>query len=155
MFHHLLTRAYQTCTTNGQVSNCQRVDHFFAFFSFFFIFIWFLIFVFCVVNLVFWIISLIHIVEHDDVHDRIVWLVLVLLVPFAAWVYFFGPKRTHDHAHRIGQIPPHPQNPYANPYVQGGNYQQLGYLSQTPPPPPNSQDQPKHHLHHPHKPNGS
>lgn len=153
MFRHLLTQAAQTCSSNGQPASCQAVDHAFAAFGIFFIFLWFIILALSTLNLVFWIISIIHLVQHDDVHDRIMWLVLVLLVPFAAWVYFFGPKRVHDHAHSTGQLPPHPQYPYSNTYAQNGNYQHQGYPPQTPPTStPDHQEHPSHNPHHPHKP---
>lgn len=79
--------------------------------------------------LVFWIISLvsfilfvldiIHLVQHDDMKNRVLWILVVILVPFGTFVYFFGPRREHNKLHSSGgtATSPESQSPYTPPVV--------------------------------------
>lgn len=69
-----------------------------------------LLLVFSAINLVFFIIALIHLIKNADVPNRTMWIVLCILVPFASWVYVFGPRRSYN-KHGGG-------SPAAQPYGQ-------------------------------------
>jgi hypothetical protein len=82
-----------SCTVNGKPVDCG--DFLGAIGAFV---LWFVLFIiiFSFICLTFWLLSLIHLIENEDVEERTVWLVLVLLVPFAQFVYYFGPRRTYE-----------------------------------------------------------
>lgn len=52
--------------------------------------------IFLIVNFVFWVLSLIHLFRHENVPNRIMWITLVIIVPLADFVYFFGPRRKYN-----------------------------------------------------------
>ena len=63
----------------------------------FLIFFWLIIMGIMVAGLVLWIISLIHVLQHDDVKDRVMWIVVLLLVgTIGGIIYFFAVKRPYD-----------------------------------------------------------
>jgi hypothetical protein len=57
---------------------------------------------------VFWLISLVHLIKHDDVPNRVVWLILhfVGLGPLAGIIYFFAVKRPYDKNHATPPVAP-------------------------------------------------
>lgn len=87
--HVLLAAA--TCTVNGEPAECGQTLSILGV-----VFIPLLIF-FCVLA-VFWVISLIHLVKHPDVPNRLIWIVLhfIFLGPLAGIIYFFAVKRGYD-----------------------------------------------------------
>ena len=58
------------------------------------------------VSFVFWVITLIHLIKHDDVPNRTLWLILhfVGLQLLAGPIYYFVVKRQYDTAH-VGSKP--------------------------------------------------
>jgi cytochrome b subunit of formate dehydrogenase len=63
----------------------------------FFLFFWLLVVGLAITGLVFWIISLIHVLQHADVKDRVMWIVILLVVGnIAGLIYFFVVKRPYD-----------------------------------------------------------
>jgi hypothetical protein len=63
---------------------------------FFFLGIFILIAVVC---FMFWILSLVHVIKHADVKNRIAWLIIILLVPFGGIIYFVAILRPYNIAH--------------------------------------------------------
>lgn len=62
----------------------------------------FLLFPFLLVAcFVFWVITLVHVIQHEDVPDRIVWIILhfVGLGIIAGPIYFFAIKQPYDKKH--------------------------------------------------------
>jgi Phospholipase_D-nuclease N-terminal len=63
----------------------------------FMLFFWLLMMGLALVGFVFWIISLIHVLQHSDVKDRVLWIVLLLVVGnIGGIIYFFVVKRPYD-----------------------------------------------------------
>src|ERR1700722_6199306 len=89
--------ATATCTLNGQPTSCKDAAGAIAGVGLFFV----LFIIFCIVSTIFWIISLVHVLTHEDVNDRVLWIVVIIFVPFGAWVYFFGPRRKYKKQHTI------------------------------------------------------
>lgn len=88
------------CTVNGQPVPCdQALDHFGTFFFgfgllFFFMFVF--IFLVATVGLVLTIVMIVHAAQ-NGIKDRTLWIVLmVLLGPIAALIYYFAVKRPFD-----------------------------------------------------------
>lgn len=70
------------------------------------------------VNFVLFVISLIHLIQHPDVKDRMLWIIVVLLVPLGGVVYFFGPRKKYNQLHAGGAAAagtPEAQAPYTPP----------------------------------------
>ena len=61
--------------------------------GFLWIAIWCCAIIFGLINLVFWIISLIHCIQHAPEDQKTLWIILILLVPFGSWVYFFTKRK--------------------------------------------------------------
>ena len=56
-----------------------------------------LIFAVAVAVFVFWIIALIHLIQHEDVKDRTLWLVLLLLVGgLVGPIYYFAVQKPYQ-----------------------------------------------------------
>lgn len=51
------------------------------------------IFIFAIANFVIWLMSLIHVVQNAPDDKKTMWLLIVILVPFGAWVYFFTKRK--------------------------------------------------------------
>jgi H+/Cl- antiporter ClcA len=93
-----------TCTINGQPTNCaQATKEIGGFFGAFFL-IFAIVAVICLIHFVFWIIALIHILQHEDIKDRMVWLVIILLVPLGAIVYFFAVYLPYNKGHSVHNL---------------------------------------------------
>lgn len=59
-----------------------------------------------VVGFIFWIMSLIHVIQHEDVPDRTMWLLLVIFLgPIAAVIYFYTIKKKYDLEHPVHVAP--------------------------------------------------
>lgn len=70
------------------------------------------IIVFSIGGLFFWIISLIHIISHEDVKDRVIWLVVILVLGgLGGVVYYFAVKRPYDKGGARAVPPAAPQAP--------------------------------------------
>ncbi len=67
--------------------------------------------VFGILSFVFWVWMLVHAIRHDDVKDRTLWLItLIISFPLglhwlSAPIYYFAVKRPHDAAKK-SQVPP-------------------------------------------------
>lgn len=116
--HNLLTRlaivyndtpSEYGCFVNGEPVSCTEAGKVVAA-----ILIPFLL-VFAVLT-VFWIISLIHLVKHEDVPNRTLWIILhfVGLGPLAGIIYFFVVKRPYDRSHLAGTNNVPPANPVSD-----------------------------------------
>lgn len=70
-----------------------------------------------IINLVFFVIAIIHLVKNPDVKDRTLWIILSIFIPFGSWVYVLGPRRTHNK--QGGTVSPVPQNQPAPGPLQG------------------------------------
>ena len=56
-----------------------------------------LVFIFAITVFVFWIIALIHLIQHEDVKDRTLWLVLLLLVGgLVGPIYYFAVQKPYQ-----------------------------------------------------------
>ena len=94
---HFATRA--ACTLNGQSVSCGKVTTTAAgVFGALFLVLGVVILV-GVIGLIFWILSLIHVIQHSDVRNRLVWLIVTLIVPFGAVAYFFVVLIPYNKAH--------------------------------------------------------
>ena len=63
----------------------------------FFIVFWLVIMALAVAGIVLWIISLVHVLQHNDVKDRVMWIVLLLVVGnIGGVIYFFAIKKPYD-----------------------------------------------------------
>lgn len=63
----------------------------------FFIVLWLAFFAAIIVGVVFWWISLIHLIQHDDVKDRTMWILLLFFVgTIMGFIYYFAVKRKYD-----------------------------------------------------------
>lgn len=84
------------CTVNGQPVDCgeaaEAAGGILAGLGIFMIFI----FAFGLFSFVIWLLSIIHLIQHEDVENRILWIVLVLLVPLANFIYFFGFRNKRE-----------------------------------------------------------
>lgn len=60
-----------------------------------------LIFLLCAVCFVVWVVTLIHVFQHEDVPDRTVWIILhfIALGIFAGPVYYFAVMRPYNKKH--------------------------------------------------------
>ena len=94
--------AQANCTVNGQPASCGQAGGILAAIGVFIFIFW----IIGIANFVFWLISLIHIIKHEDIPNRTMWIVLILLVPFADLVYFFGPRRKYNKGGGMPSMPP-------------------------------------------------
>ncbi len=93
-----------SCTVNGEPCTADQAAG---------LGIFFLVFaVFGLAFFVVWVITLIHLIKHEDVPNRTLWLVLHFIgAPFlASLIYFFVVKRPYDKAH-AGSAPVAPAAP--------------------------------------------
>lgn len=51
------------------------------------------------VYLVFWVLAIMHLLQHKDIRHRAIWAVLVVLVPAAAIVYYFAVLLPYNRQH--------------------------------------------------------
>jgi hypothetical protein len=114
LLSHIATQS--TCTLNGQATSCgnvtKAVGGIFGIFLLIFIFIA----IFSLIHLIFWIISLIHAIQHEDIKDRLVWIIVILLVPLGAIVYFFAVYLPYGKTHKASIPPTQPGSPQAPIY---------------------------------------
>jgi hypothetical protein len=115
LLSHIATQS--TCTLNGQATSCgnvtKAVGGIFGIFFFIFIFVA----IFSLIHLIFWIISLIHVIQHEDIKDRLVWIIVILLVPLGAIVYFFAVYLPYGKTHKAGIPPAQASSPQAPIYT--------------------------------------
>ena len=72
-----------------------------------FILIWLLLIGLGIAGFVLWLISLIHVLQHNDVKDRVMWILILLLVgTIGGVIYFFTVKRTYDSGGAREPLPP-------------------------------------------------
>lgn len=91
-----LAQQTSNCTYNGEPVDCGELfEPVAAFLTALGIFLSAIGVIF-LVSLIFWILSLIHLFSNEDVDERIVWIFLVLFVPFLQFIYFFGPRRSYE-----------------------------------------------------------
>jgi hypothetical protein len=58
---------------------------------------WLIMMAFAVTSWVLWLISLIHVLQHDDIKDRTMWILIILLGGgLGGIIYFFAAKRPYD-----------------------------------------------------------
>lgn len=63
----------------------------------FMLFFWVIIMGTAIAGLVLWLISLIHVLQHNDVKDRTMWILIILLVgTIGGVIYFFAVRRPYD-----------------------------------------------------------
>lgn len=98
--------AETTCTINGEdrpVSDCTHLVKSAAPFLI-------VIFLVGLGLFIWWISTLVHVIKHEDVDNRILWIVLhfVGLGILCAPVYHFAVKRPYDAKHKAGQGPVSP-----------------------------------------------
>lgn len=112
MFLQNFAQTAGECTVNGQPVDCgeaaQAAGGIIAGFGIFML----VFFAFGIFSTVIWILSLIHLVQNEDVDNRILWIILVTIIPIANFVYYFGFKRSYDKQKAAG-----PQNQPASPNV--------------------------------------
>lgn len=100
------------CTINGQPTSCSQVEN---------IIVPLLLGIFVpltiifVVLMIFWVKSLIHLINHQDVPNRTLWIILhfIILGPLAGVIYLIFVKKPYDKQHvtvPINNTPP-PQSP--------------------------------------------
>lgn len=74
-----------------------------------------ILFILGIINLVMFIIAIVHLVQNPTVQNRTLWIILSIFVPFASWVYVLGPRRTFNKSGASGSQNPFPQqNPAFN-----------------------------------------
>lgn len=107
-----------------------------------------ILFVLGLINFVMFIIALVHLIQNPAVPNRTLWIILIIFVPFASWVYVFGPRRTFSKsAAAAGSQNPFPQQnqnafPSANqPTANANPYQAVPQQPQPPAPQPFAQPQ--------------
>jgi ABC-type Fe3+-siderophore transport system permease subunit len=82
----------QTTSGSGAVAGAAVLGFGVIFFIF-----WLALIAFAITGFVFWILSLIHVIQHDDVKDRTMWIVILLLVGnIGGLIYFFSVKKQYD-----------------------------------------------------------
>lgn len=57
------------------------------------IFIWCCMILVAIVNVVIMLVSLIHCIQHAPDDQKVLWILLILLVPFGSWIYFFTKRK--------------------------------------------------------------
>lgn len=63
----------------------------------FFVVFWLAVMALGIAGIVLWIISLVHVLQHNDVKDRVMWIVLLLVVGnIGGVIYFFAIKKPYD-----------------------------------------------------------
>lgn len=92
-----------TCTINGVTTTGDQCAGTLKAVGSIFIFIWLLLMAFGIVSFIFWVISLIHVIQHEDIKDRTMWIIIILLVPLGSWVYFFSVRKSYNKLHSSGQ----------------------------------------------------
>jgi len=99
--------ARATCTINGRPASCARVLHDVLPVLLFVVIPLFILLVVCAV---FWVISLVHVLGHQDVPDRVLWIVLhfVLLGPLAGPIYYVAVQRPYERRRASMLRPPTP-----------------------------------------------
>jgi hypothetical protein len=97
------TTSGASCTINGQPADCGKAGGILAA-------VFIPLMLIGAVLFVFWVISLVHLIQHPDVPNRIVWLILhfVGLNMLAGIIYFFVVKRPYDKQHAMGAGVPAP-----------------------------------------------
>lgn len=76
-----------------EASNAGAAGALFAFLAFAFIF------TIVITVFVFWVISLIHLIQNEDVKDRVIWIVLLFVVGgIMGPVYYFAVKKPYEKA---------------------------------------------------------
>ncbi|MEA3357307.1 MAG: PLDc N-terminal domain-containing protein [Patescibacteria group bacterium] len=50
-------------------------------------------FIIGIANFVVWVISLIHAIQHAPSDQKTLWILLIVFIPFANWVYFFTKRK--------------------------------------------------------------
>ncbi len=69
----------------------------------FIIVFWLFFMAFALVSFVLWVMSLIHVIQHEDVKDRIVWIImLVAFGGLAGLIYHFVVRRPYEAARKNG-----------------------------------------------------
>lgn len=117
------------CTVNGHAASCSQAHA---------VALAFLIplFLIIIVLAVYWFKSLFHLIEHRDIPNRALWLILVLFgFGLGAVIYFYAVKRPYDKNKAIAANTPQPQvgaQPYA-PVAQSGTMPQGQIISPVPP----------------------
>lgn len=80
-------------------------------FGIFFVLIWFAVMALGIASFVLWIISLIHVFSHQDIKDRILWIVILLVAgTVGGVVYFFAVKKPYDKG-GMRELPHQPPQP--------------------------------------------
>lgn len=75
-------------------------------FSLFFMIFWLIIMALSVGSVVLWIISLVHVIQHQDVKDRVLWIVILLVAgSIGGVIYIFAVKRPYDRG-GMRELPP-------------------------------------------------
>lgn len=59
-----------------------------------------------IINLVFFITAIVHLIKNPTVPNRILWVVVSIFVPFGSWIYVLGPRRSFGKHGSVGS-----QNP--------------------------------------------
>ena len=106
MFLQNFAQSTAECTVNGQAVDCgdaaKAAGGILAGFGIFML----VLFALGIFSTIIWILSLVHLIQHEDVENRMLWIVLVFLVPLANFVYYFGFKRSYDKQHKGSQTQP-------------------------------------------------
>lgn len=78
-----------------------------------------------IIHLVIFIIAIVHLVQNPTVQNRTLWIILSIFVPFGAWIYVLGPRRTFNKSGAAGSQNPFPQqNPgFTQPAANNTPYQ--------------------------------
>ena len=102
------------CTINGQPASCSQVSHILVPIL---LFVFIPLFVILIVLAIFWVKSLMHVVKHQDVPNRTLWIILhfVGLGILCGVVYLIFVKRPYDKQHVNGAAGIPPQQPTPEP----------------------------------------
>lgn len=88
----------QSTTSTVAPGDAAAATAVFAGFGLIMLLFWLVFIGVAIVGFVFWVIALIHVLQHQDVKDRIMWIVILLVAgTIAGVIYFFAVKRPYDH----------------------------------------------------------
>lgn len=129
----IVAQSTSQCTVNGEAVDCgdvgRGIARFFGFLG-----------ILALINFIFFLIAIIHLIKNSDVENRTLWIVASILIPFACWIYVLGPLRSYSKKKKEGvqatsqlHTPPNTAS-LASPVATGasvGNFQPS--QPQTPP----------------------
>lgn len=100
-----------------------------------------ILFILGLINLVMFIVAIVHLVQNPNVPNRVLWIILSIFIPFAAWIYVLGPRRSFNRTGASVSQNPFPQQTpgFSQPQASPTPFQQAAPPQQPVAPQPTPQ----------------